>query len=64
MRQWLGSIAFTLYLFISVPVYGVVVLSTAVLPRRTSYVAARAWVRSVLWLLERVCTNDTRHPIR
>jgi 1-acyl-sn-glycerol-3-phosphate acyltransferase len=58
VRQWLGSIGFTLYLFISVPIYGVVVLSTAVLPPRASYVAARAWVRSVLWLLERTCRLD------
>ena len=34
MRQWVGSILFTLYLFVSVPIYGAVALLTAPLPRR------------------------------
>lgn len=55
MRQWLGSIVFTLYLFVSVPIYGTFVLLTGVLPRRWTYRAARAWAVSVLWLLGRAC---------
>lgn len=58
MRQWLGSVVFTLYLFVSVPIYGTVVLLTGVLPRRWTYHTARAWAVSVLWLLERACRLD------
>ena len=51
MRQCVGSILFTLYLFLSVPIYGTLVLLTAPFPRRVSYVGVLAWVDSVLWLL-------------
>jgi 1-acyl-sn-glycerol-3-phosphate acyltransferase len=55
VRQWLGSIAFTLYLFISVPLYGALVLGTAPLPHRTTYRATLAWVTSVLFMLKWLC---------
>jgi 1-acyl-sn-glycerol-3-phosphate acyltransferase len=55
VRQWLGSIAFTLYLFISVPLYGALVLGTAPLPHRTTYRATQAWVTSVLFMLKWLC---------
>ena len=58
MGQWLGSIAFTLYMFLSVPVYGAVALLTAPLPRRVTYAVAVAWVDSVLWLLRLLCGLD------
>lgn len=59
MRQWLGSIAFTVYLFGSVAVYGcVVVLTTGLLPSRATYRAALYWVDSTLWLLKRLCRLD------
>jgi len=54
-RQWAGSIAFTLYLFLSVPVYALVVLATAPLPHAVRYRTAMGWVNSVLFLLERLC---------
>ena len=57
-RQWLGSAAFTLYLFLSVPVYGLLVLPTALLSRRVTYAAAAAWVGSVLFLLRWLCNLD------
>lgn len=60
MRQWIGSISFTLYMFLSVPVYGVVALLTAPLPRRFTYGVALAWVDSVLWLLRVLCRLDYR----
>ncbi len=60
MRQWVGSILFTLYLFSSVPVYGAVALLTAPLPRRYTYGVAIAWVDSVLWLLRVLCRLDYR----
>jgi 1-acyl-sn-glycerol-3-phosphate acyltransferase len=58
VRQWLGSIVFTLYLFISVPIYGALVLLTAPLPRRVTYASSLAWVKSVLWLLRVLCRLD------
>ena len=60
MRQWVGSILFTLYLFVSVPIYGAVALLTAPLPRRYTYGVAIAWVDSVLWLLRVLCRLDYR----
>lgn len=60
MRQWVGSILFTLYLFVSVPIYGALVLLTAPLPRRYTYRGALAWVDSVLWLLRVLCRLDYR----
>lgn len=60
MRQWLGSILFTLFLFTSVPFYGAVALLTAPLPRRYTYGVALAWVDSVLWLLRVLCRLDYR----
>jgi 1-acyl-sn-glycerol-3-phosphate acyltransferase len=60
VRQWLGSIVFTLYLFGSVPIYGTLVLLTAPLPRRVTYRASLLWVDSVLWLLRVLCSLDYR----
>jgi 1-acyl-sn-glycerol-3-phosphate acyltransferase len=60
VRQWVGSILFTLYLFLSVPIYGTVALLTAPLPRRYTYAVALAWVDSVLWLLRVLCRLDYR----
>jgi 1-acyl-sn-glycerol-3-phosphate acyltransferase len=60
MRQWLGSIVFTVYLFVSVPIYGTLVLLTAPLPRRVTYRASLLWVDSVLWLLRVLCRLDYR----
>lgn len=58
IRQWIGSIVFTLYLFLSVPVYGLVVLATAPWPRAVSYRAAKRWVASVLFMLRMLCRLD------
>ena len=58
MRQWLGSIGFTLFLFLSVPFYGAVALLTAPLPRRYTYDIALAWVSSQFWLLRALCRLD------
>jgi 1-acyl-sn-glycerol-3-phosphate acyltransferase len=60
VRQWVGSVAFTLYLFLSVPFYGAVALLTAPLPRRYTYGVAITWVDSVLWLLRALCRLDYR----
>jgi 1-acyl-sn-glycerol-3-phosphate acyltransferase len=60
LRQWAGSILFTLYLFLSVPIYGAVALLTAPLPRRYTYRVALVWVDSLLWLLRTLCRLDYR----
>ena len=57
-RQWLGSVVFTLYLFLSVPVYGLLVLPSVVLPRRATFAGAAAWARSVLFMLRWFCKLD------
>lgn len=54
-RQWLGSIAFTLYLFVSVPFYAAIALATAPLPHGATYRVAQAWVTSVLFMLKWLC---------
>jgi 1-acyl-sn-glycerol-3-phosphate acyltransferase len=59
-RQWLASIACTLYLFISVPVYAVGVVAAAMGGRLAAYRVAQAWVASVLWLLRHLCRLDHR----
>jgi 1-acyl-sn-glycerol-3-phosphate acyltransferase len=58
VRQWLGSIAFTTYLFLSVPIYGTVALLSAVLPRAVTYGIARSWARTLLQLLHSLCGLD------
>jgi 1-acyl-sn-glycerol-3-phosphate acyltransferase len=60
VRQWAGSILFTLLLFLSVPLYGFVALLTAPLPRRYTYGVALAWVDSMLWLLRVLCRLEYR----
>jgi 1-acyl-sn-glycerol-3-phosphate acyltransferase len=57
-RQWFGSIAFTLYLFLSVPVYGLLVYATAPLPHRITYRVVLGWVSSVLFMLRLLCRLD------
>ncbi|HLF10372.1 MAG TPA: lysophospholipid acyltransferase family protein [Gammaproteobacteria bacterium] len=57
-RQWFGSIAFTLYLFLSVAVYGLVVLATAPLGHRVTYRTVLGWVSSVMFMLRWLCRLD------
>lgn len=58
VRQWIGSILFTVYLFLSVPVYALFVLATAPLPHRITYRAVGGWVASVLFMLKHLCRLD------
>ena len=58
MRQWVGSILFTSFLFLTVPIYGAVALLTAPLPRSCTYAIAVFWVDSMLWLLRVLCRLD------
>ncbi len=56
--QSLGSVIFTLYLFLSLPVYAVISLLTAPLPHRVTYIVGRHWVKTVLFLLKTLCSLD------
>ncbi|MEO8466895.1 MAG: lysophospholipid acyltransferase family protein [Gammaproteobacteria bacterium] len=58
VRQWLGSVVFTLYLCVSAAAYAFVLLPTVVMPRRVTYAAARSWSRSVLFMLRWLCGLD------
>lgn len=60
LRQWLGSIVFTIYLFLSVPVYGFLAFCLALAPGVAAFSAARAWARSVLGALKLLCGLDCR----
>ena len=55
MRQWLGSIVFTALLFVSVPVYALLLFVTLPLPRNDPYRWAVAWVDTVFFLLRKLC---------
>lgn len=55
MREWLGSLAFTAYLFLSVAVYGVVVLAARAFGYRAAYRSVLLWVDCTLWLLRLLC---------
>jgi 1-acyl-sn-glycerol-3-phosphate acyltransferase len=57
-RQWLGSAAFTLYLFVSAAVWALVLLPAVLLPRRVTYAGAAGWARSVLFMLRWLCKVD------
>lgn len=60
LRLWLGSIVFTTYLFVSVPIYGLVVLLTAPFPHSVTYRFVLVWVDSVLAMLRICCRLDYR----
>ncbi|HEX6992570.1 MAG TPA: lysophospholipid acyltransferase family protein [Gammaproteobacteria bacterium] len=55
MGQWLKSVLFTIFLFVSVPIYAPIVLLTAPFPRRVAYRAVLYWVDAQLFMLEKLC---------
>ncbi len=58
MRQWLGSVVFTVYLFVSVAIYSIVVIASAPFPHRVTYRLCVYWVDSALFLLRKLCRLD------
>ncbi len=56
IAQWSGSVIFTLYLFLSLPAYAVVSLLTAPFPHSVTYAVGRHWARTVLFMLEALCS--------
>lgn len=60
VRQWLGSVLFTGFLFLSVAVYACGVFAAAALPGITPYAVARQWAVAVLFVLRWLCRLDYR----
>lgn len=58
MGEWLRSVAFTVYLFISVAVYGLLAFIMVPLGHKAVYAAARLWARFTLRLLKALCGLD------
>jgi 1-acyl-sn-glycerol-3-phosphate acyltransferase len=60
MRQWLGSLVFTVLLFVSVPPYSIVAILARPFGTRASYAVAQNWVRLHFALLRWLCRLDYR----
>jgi len=58
VRQWLGSIAFTSFLFLSVPVYASALMAVAPFSARLTYGVVVRWVDAVLLVLRLCCRLD------
>jgi len=58
MRQWLGSLAFSVFLVASVPVYSCLLFVTLPLPGNDPYRWAVAWARAIMRALHRFCGLD------
>ena len=56
--QWVRSLAFTTFLFLSTAVYAVVVMLSFWLPYRQRYGIARHWARTQLAALRAICGLD------
>ena len=56
--QWLGSVIFTVQLFLLSPVWGAVITLVGWLPFRALYVFARGWAGSNMWLAKMLCGLD------
>jgi 1-acyl-sn-glycerol-3-phosphate acyltransferase len=58
MRQWLGSITYTILLFVSVPIYSMVCVSLRIFGYRASYAVAYHWCRLQFAMLRGLCRLD------
>jgi 1-acyl-sn-glycerol-3-phosphate acyltransferase len=58
--QWLGSLLFTTYLFVSTLLYAVFVLAVSWLPEGKLYPVAQFWARNQLAVLKLLCGLDYR----
>jgi 1-acyl-sn-glycerol-3-phosphate acyltransferase len=57
-RQWLGSVAFTLIMFLTVPIYALIVFLCAWGSYGTRFIGVRWWINTTLFLLEKLCRLD------
>jgi 1-acyl-sn-glycerol-3-phosphate acyltransferase len=53
--QWLRSLLYTAFLFVSTPSYALYIIATAWLPFERRYRNAQAWARAQLWLVDKLC---------
>jgi 1-acyl-sn-glycerol-3-phosphate acyltransferase len=60
MKAWLGSIAFTTILFVSVVIYGPIAIVVRLFGDRAFYAAVVLWCRTMLALLRVFCGLDHR----
>jgi 1-acyl-sn-glycerol-3-phosphate acyltransferase len=58
LRQRIGSVVFTLYLFLSVPVFALWPFAFAFASWDTRFIGIRWWVKSVFWMLRICCGLD------
>ncbi len=58
--QFLGSLVFTIYLFVSTPVFSVAVVLSAIFPYPARHAVASSWARSNIWVLKVCCRLDYR----
>lgn len=56
--QWLASLLFTTFLFLSTAVFAVAVMASSVLPYRWRYAVARAWAQTQLTAVKVLCGLD------
>lgn len=56
--QWLASLVFTTFLFLSTAVFAVAVMASCVLPYRWRYAIARAWAQTQLTAVKVLCGLD------
>ena len=56
--QVVGSVAFTLLLLVITPLWGILMALCFPLPHRAQFALARAWARTMLWLLRACCRLD------
>lgn len=54
-RVYLGSALFFLYILVSVPIYGPIVILCFFLPFSIRYKVANGWIISVMWVLKICC---------
>jgi 1-acyl-sn-glycerol-3-phosphate acyltransferase len=58
--QFLGSVVFTFLLLLLTPLWGVAMALCFFLPHRGQFAMARAWARTLLWLLKVCCRLEYR----
>lgn len=54
-RVWVGSVLFTLWLYVSMALVATLAAPLLLFPRRRAWGLVRAWVRGVLWGLRVLC---------
>lgn len=56
--QWLASLVYTTFLFLSTAVFAILVMASAVLPYRLRYRIAQGWAHTQLWAVRVLCGLD------